>query len=707
MPDENTNPVWTAQTSQNNQTATSQPWDDFILDFGDLWDDNAPAAEEVQVESSLAEEEKVDDELGFDIDLTKNDEDMVKNDEEWADNENKDVEDASMSVENPEWEESVNDFDISMDYEWSTEDTEPEDKEVVSEEDTEPEDKEVVSEEDTESEDKEVVSEDIQLRFMDNIADSWEESNQSNEGHLFQQVNDDNQNEMNFDMNNQSNEGEAMMFNEMEMNKQFLTTDTVKDNTIWEENSGSMFNHSEESNSMEWIATLDIEPEEQKQPEISDLLWNSPIDLSKELNDISDNQEPNFWNNESLAQWNALEDENNSIVSEEDTKSEGLAPEAISQELNSESNIQVENNEFLLDSPQMEPEDKKVEQNVQAEFVENKASHEETQGVERSEMVNNSVIKMNEQNNSTPEVNTAASLELSNTNNVQKEAVESNNQVQSTLSLDQILDSELLSTQQYSEDSKASPQNIPSSWWGKSKMWLLIGVWVAALACCAAFLAFPSISWNRKPGDTIDTWTAVEHPEWGEEQHSSASNNPSEWQESNINPDTPENLNIPWGQWSMQEITFPEEWAESWDVSGNTEPVPYVWGDYWDPDEPEIQEPIIEEIDQNQILDSILSFKSQAEKYYSYGQESSDKQLMKYALRLINLCDNYSTKINNGEEIDAESYSSFRSSANKLISKITTYMGWEDEVQIIEATIGSEYNFEWKDEIIEYLQNNR
>ena len=33
MPDENTNPVGTTQTSQNDQATTNQTWNDFVIDF--------------------------------------------------------------------------------------------------------------------------------------------------------------------------------------------------------------------------------------------------------------------------------------------------------------------------------------------------------------------------------------------------------------------------------------------------------------------------------------------------------------------------------------------------------------------------------------------------------------------------------------------------------------------------------------------------
>ena len=116
MPDESTNPAWTVQTSQNDQTATNQSWNDFVLDFWDLGDNDSVTTEEVQVDSSLVEEEKADDGLGFDIDLESDSQDA----EEWDDSEMKKDAVNDVSVDAPE-EETVNDFDISMDYEWTSE----------------------------------------------------------------------------------------------------------------------------------------------------------------------------------------------------------------------------------------------------------------------------------------------------------------------------------------------------------------------------------------------------------------------------------------------------------------------------------------------------------------------------------------------------------------------------------------------------------
>ena len=77
-------------------------------------------------------------------------------------------------------------------------------------------------------------------------------------------------------------------------------------------------------------------------------------------------------------------------------------------------------------------------------------------------MVNDTAEELNSQNADMPEIDVLTPVELSDMSSSQREATSSENdtQVQSTLSLDQILDSELLSNPQYSDSSKASPQNV-------------------------------------------------------------------------------------------------------------------------------------------------------------------------------------------------------------------------------------------------------
>ena len=831
MPDESTNPVWTTQASQSNQATTNQSWNDFVLDFWDLGDNDAPATEEVQVDL-LSEEEKSGDELGFDIDLWTTDQDSSENTEEiksetdnWTAND--------VSIDTPE--ETVNDFDISMDYEWtskeesvseSTELAENEEKvedneEIVLDEETSDEEETIqdevlnfttddtdskepvsdneeikVDEENEASEDEKVVDEvpvddneekvadeetsdeeeiiqDEVLSFTTDdsgskekaeyneeivlndeeklpeneeiVDDVTEESeSQNSERHLFHQVDEEDQNQLNFDVDYSNNENQTFQSDDISTDKALFTgTDDAPTNeSEWQEWEITL-NSTEVSNNDELLPDMGIEAVEQRQPELWDLLSNSPIDLSKELNDNAEENIDDWWNME--APVDEVETENNSVLEEaipDDVTLEPVTENVISeqtpndvsweptldavslevepQNMEPESAMSVENNEFLLDAPQIEPEAQKVEESAQTENVENNVEvqqPEQPQADERSEVVNNAVAEMNEPNVSAPEINISAPVELSNVSSSQREATpsESENQVQSTLSLDQILDSELLSNPQYTDNSKASPENKPASG-GKGKMWLFIGIWVAALACCVAVLAFPSITSERKSGDTVNTWTTTGYPIW-EYPHPSATSEPTDlpdltgeepepiggWQAEN--PDFPDFQNVWW--WG-QVVILPDDGDDSWGDETGTEPVPYVWSGDWDSDEPETDEPEFEEVDADQILDIISSFKSQADTYYSHGEQTADNQLMKYALRLITVCDNYRDKVNNGEGLDYESLSIFKSTANKILSKINTYLGGDEDVPVIrEATIDGESYFEGKDELKDYLYNNR
>ena len=560
-----------------------------------------------------------------------------------------------------------------------------------------------------------------------NELDDLDFTDKSHEWPLFHQIDEENQNEISFELNDSNN-----------VNDISQAPESVSDEPIFMRWEDSSINESEDgdweitfdlpqiSDSVEWLQNVDIEAQEQRQPELWDLLLNSPIDLSKELNDTTDNLESDLWNVETsvdaVDDWDSIIswDKPSELVMEETISTpvtDESVPEISSQEENEWLVASEWNNNLLSEAPQIESYNQNIDGNIQAETLENSIetqSQEPQEDSKRSEIVNNAVSETNEQSVTTSEINITAPVELSNMSSSQREStpVESEGQVQSTLSLDQILDSELLSNPQYTDTSKASPQSAPVSE-GKSKMWLFVWVGVAALACCVAVLAFPSISGDRKAGDTVNTWTFAENP-GNEEPHPSAFSQPTGREDpspivgdSSQVTDIPDTPSISWGG-GWQVVSFPEEWDDSWNDDSSAEPVPYVRSGEWDTDEPNIEDPIIEEVDANQILDIILSFKSQAETYYSHGEQSVDKQLMKYSLKLISLCDNYSDRINNGEWLDPESLSSFKSSANKIISKINTYLGWDDDVQVIrEATIDWESNFEWKDEIKDYLYKNR
>ncbi|MBQ5945629.1 hypothetical protein IJL65_04580 [bacterium] len=253
------------------------------------------------------------------------------------------------------------------------------------------------------------------------------------------------------------------------------------------------------SDNSEKLSELDMEAPEQKQPELGDLLSNSPIDLSKELNDTPENSESDLMSQEALVDntetlnSDFLEEdtipesdseeitfkfdkvESNSEPIQEDiseTVLEDTAPETTlepsTQEVESHPATSVESNEFLLDVPQVEPDTQNIQENSQQETVENvevTEPEEQTQTDATIDMVNNTDSHINEQNVEVPEINISTPVELSDMSSNQRESTpsETDGQVQSTLSLDQILDSELLSNPQYTDNSKASPQNLPAS----------------------------------------------------------------------------------------------------------------------------------------------------------------------------------------------------------------------------------------------------
>ena len=252
--------------------------------------------------------------------------------------------------------------------------------------------------------------------------------------------------------------------------------------------------------------------------------------IELQLKDIPENSESNLMSEDvpvdSTEAWSqdVLEDdsildldseeitfESNQEESDSEPVLENIVPEATlepnSQELESEPVVSVESNEFLLDIPQVEPNTQNIQGNSQQKTVENTEvtqAEAQTQTDTTIDMINNTISQINEQNVEVPEINISTPVELSDMSSSQRESnpTETDGQIQSTLSLDQILDSELLSNPQYADNSKAAPQNLLASWW-RSKAWMLIGVGVTVLGCCVAFLAFPSITTLIKPVNTV------------------------------------------------------------------------------------------------------------------------------------------------------------------------------------------------------------
>lgn len=128
MPDENSSQIWVNQTSQDDQSATNQTWDDFVLDFWESWDlENTEQSSEEGIQSdwnseisdsSESAEEKTQDNNwdktdtdDFDLSFGDSDEDELsdepENDNNVAEN-NETGEEQELELQTPDYTENEN-----------------------------------------------------------------------------------------------------------------------------------------------------------------------------------------------------------------------------------------------------------------------------------------------------------------------------------------------------------------------------------------------------------------------------------------------------------------------------------------------------------------------------------------------------------------------------------------------------------------------
>ena len=413
----------------------------------------------------------------------------------------------------------------------------------------------------------------------------------------------------------------------------------------------------------------DKEIETVKQPEIWDLLWESSTDIPSEDNTKIDNIN-NFEPENNLEANNKNETESNPKTFDESTTS---------WEISNENSTQIDLSQFSDNStnqniPTYDLSDNNSESNIINN--ENKVS-EETQEETQAKIIND----------------TSKNIESQNIENDSKKSINQteNQEVQSTLSLDQILDSELNNNLQNSEEQKTNSINThKKSWIFANKKMIWAGVGLFLLAGFVVVLAFPSKNSDRKAWDTFEeTWDIQEYTwhysGWEDEEYS---------EKPDINPQTPPTTTV---------IDFPEvswEWDEDetsreWDIQ------PFTWDSTtWDEEDTSTKE----ELSINDITPIISSFKTQANKYYDQWYEIQDKQLIKYAAQAIQLCKTYEEQINNGEWLDKESFETFKSKIKPIINKMEEYIGWPNEVEeVIKPNFDDEYGFEDKDEYLDYI----
>lgn len=439
------------------------------------------------------------------------------------------------------------------------------------------------------------------------------------------------------------------------------------------------------------------------QPEIWDLLWDNVVDsewnkevvnennlgegseISENAMDVSDWQDKNVViqdYTQNLDQW-----QNNSDLLLDNTglnNGKSLVGE-------SESVVNSENDVTNTLNEQVQPSISQYLENadqVNVLSIDNKGESAIL------EWENNQINTENVVVDSQPVVQQQADVELTatsdnNQNNVVEDLKgdEDNSEnliVKPTLSLDQILDSELNNNPEYSDNSKSVPTNVSTKKWlfaNNKAVWIVAWILLFLLAWFVAVLAFPNKNTERK------VWDVVEYTEdqTGDVEHDSAdSQNLLE----EIVGGMEEDDSTSNGRTSIIQ-EFPEvEGEDSFDLDqydlemNSWEPEPYVCN--WSECGGELDEMDLKNVTTEKVESIILNLKSEAEQYYTLWDESQDKKLVKYASQLIYLCDSYKEQIGDDEEIDNESFEDFKTNAESILSKISKYTGWSESVEIFE-----------------------
>lgn len=539
----------------------------------------------------------------------------------------------------------------------------------------------------------------------------------------------------------------------------------LEDKSIWD-----VLNDEDNSSNITSDYSNDEDANDQiKQPELSDLLWNdSDIDFSWEsidnptqekvddidnldfmsgdensgeldINDQSNETNENTENDVNVE--NGVDIENNGNI-EDDTSVENNTN--IENDTNTED---VQDSNFTFDYPENDNQaeltnasadslwDKNFEQNS-SNYNSDVASTDSY--AYNSDSLNNWDIEnlasnssesafVNETDSNTESQIQDSVLDSSNSKNLDSSPDESSTdntqEISSTLSLDQILDSELNNNPQLSDNSKASPNNVSSdSWFLRSKKIVMLTAWIwVLLAWFVVVLAFPSK--NTRTSDTIQDAEIKEYQGISDEpiddyDHQVAADDQyvsdQESDDESEGGDSDYVINKPSAWWVA--IDIPQDfWTDSEDMedisqqdSSQSIVKPYIWcddedldciSDFNDNDENSASDLSIDE-----IIPEIDSLRSVAENYHGLWYSNRDKILIKYASQAINLCDRYKQQVNSGEMLDEESFKQFKTEFTSIHHKMDSYIWSGNEVEtFVQGNFDEEYDFEDKDEVRDYI----
>lgn len=489
--------------------------------------------------------------------------------------------------------------------------------------------------------------------------------------------------------------------NDKNINDKTVVTDNKEfENMVLDENLGS--------------DSVQSEPQIATKPEIDGSVWdlvNEPLVDNKEnvqlwssenLSDIENSVAPVSWNLENNVEVSPTSGEQkneiDSNLNQDSVQTLDLlldyndSADQVNQVVSSQVDVNVKKNSS--DASENISEDQvqlfqPIEQSISQEIHEDSTiTQEDNQSLSENVVIDNQTMDQSQLNQQIITDNSGEKNLDSQNIFMNLDAPENNawnQEIRSTLSLDQILDSELTNNPDYSDNSKSVPTNVPTKTWlfaNKKVAGIVVWILIFALVGFVALLAFPQKNTERKIWDVVEEYTGNLV---GDEVHNSA----DDLEDSSGQIDDEIEGGVNNVSTSIVE-EFPDvEWEDLIDLEvWNLEPQPYNcvgeecndWSDFleW-----------LWNVTAEDILLTIEDFESEAEQYYSLWEQIEDKKLIKYATQLIHLCDSYKTQIENGEWADNESFETFKSQIESILSKIEFYMGWSEDIDIFEQS-GSE-----------------
>lgn len=753
MSDENSTQVWVAQTSQNNQ-AWAQSDNDFVLDF---WDEetenkNANTFAEWEMKESNNDEESdtesiMDNTTETDLNLSQNSE---ATSEDW--------ETPSESVNESNFEDNIQEENIStQEVESNTdENTSDDDFSLTFDTDTTS-DTDTISDSKEENIDTNDTNEEMQTS-QEETQSSQEDSPEEVDNHVEDDelfIPDDMpiMEEENTDKEDNSNETEVWEENQ---DNQILQQDAILSNNELESPDGEsqLLNNDSQDNQqselLEWNNNSDTflnDNEEVGESVVNEA--NSPQDMTELFKeDVSSSSTDNetSWeeNKQDVANIpNETVDfsENNSPTNDELNENKNISYDLNSTELESDTQLNSWLSDSSIEIPQTSIDNQTTsdnyDDNKQATQIENALnSNDTTSGdttnVESSveptssmEMPISETTTSNMPNDQQPEALDANGMSDNYTN--QAEAINSVTEttqqpweeweIRSTLSLDQILDSELMSNPKFTDTSKATPNNVPAKQSsGHSRMvWVIAWILIFLMAWFVVTLAFPSLGINWNFLGNVDEGISKTDPTVSDEditdtdyQESDQDDTLEFWFVDDIEDDS-HGTSLP--TFEVPEDTVDDETdsglladSEGWEYVEWIDDTPFISPYVY------VEDDYVEDVDnKNLSLDyissQILTFKSQGDNYYSIGVNDSNEKIIKYALYIQYLCNDYQSQIDSGNGLDEESWNSFESDVNKFLTKIDRELGWTNEVETIYAhQVNSDnINDEEKEAMREYL----